>query len=104
MKKIIGLSFIIGLTGCALPTTQVATGASRPTLNIQGAPVSTILYVDGLEVGDATQYNGTTQSLLIEEGVHQVELRQGTVVLMSQKIFASNGENSKLVYKSEGIK
>lgn len=104
MKKIISLAFVISLVGCALPTTQVTTGASRPTLTVLGAPASAVLYVDGLSVGGAAQYNGSAQALLIEEGVHQVELRQGILVLMSQKIFASNGENSKLVYQSESAK
>jgi hypothetical protein len=104
MKKIIVLALAGSLVACALPTTRVTTGTSRPTLIVQGAPVNAVLYVDGLEVGSAAQYNGAAQTLLIEEGVHQVELRQGTDILMSQKIFASNGESSKFVYKAENTK
>jgi hypothetical protein len=104
MKILISLTFAASLLGCALPTTTVTTGTSRPTLTVQGAPQNTVLFVDGLEMGNAAQYNGVTQSLLIEAGTHEVQLRQGTQVLMSQKIFASAGENSKLVYKSESNK
>lgn len=104
MKKIISLAFVITIAGCSLPTTRITTGTSRPTLTILGAPDIAVLYVDGLAVGSAAQYNGSPQTLLIEEGVHQVEIRQGTLILMSQKIFTSNGENSKLVYKSENTK
>lgn len=104
MKKIIALTFAASLVACAQPTTRVSTGASRPTLAVQGAPADAVLYVDGLSMGNADQYNGVRQTLLIEEGVHQVELRRGIQVLMSQKIFASNGESSKFVYQSESIK
>jgi hypothetical protein len=100
MKKIIALAFAVSLAGCALPTTQVKTGAQRPTLVIQGAPIGVVLYVDGLTVGAANQYDGLSQKLFIEEGVHQLELRQGAQVLMSQKIFSSNGETSTLEYKA----
>lgn len=104
MKNLLALAVAACLTACAMPTTQVSTGAPRPTLIVQGAPADAILYVDGLAAGNAAQYNGVANSLLIEEGVHHVELRRGASVLMAQKIFASNGESSKLVYASESTK
>ncbi len=104
MRKIIALVFVASLAACNLPTTQVKTGALRPTLAIQGAPIGAVLYVDGLSVGVANQYDGLSQKVLIEEGVHQLELRQGTQVLMSQKIFSSNGETSTLEYKAAATK
>ena len=104
MKKIIALAIVAILAGCALPTTQVSTGTQRPTLAVKGSPAGALLYVDGLPVGEAARYDGVSQKLFIEEGVHQLELRQGGQVLMAQKIFASSGETSTLVYGTEVAK
>jgi hypothetical protein len=97
MKRILTLVAAFALAGCALPNTEVKTGAVRPTLAVQGAPAGSQLFVDGLQMGDASVYNGVTQKLFIEDGVHVVEVRHGGSVLLSQKVLASNGETSTVV-------
>ena len=104
MKKIIVLILALALTACALPTTKVNAGTARPTLTVLGAPANAVLFIDGLQIGTAANYNGKPNNLLIEEGVHRVELRQGASVLMAQQIFASGGENTKFTYNPESTK
>ena len=104
MKKLLALFLALSLTACALPTTRVNAGTARPTLTVLGAPADAMLYVDGLQIGAASHYNGAPHTLLIEEGVHRLELRQGATVLMVQKILASGGENTKFTYNPEGTK
>lgn len=104
MKKLIALLAVLSLSACALPTTQVNAGTARPTLTVIGAPADATLTVDGLSMGLAASYNGAPNTLLVEEGVHRVELRQGPNVLMAQKILATGGENTKLTYKPESVK
>jgi len=89
------------VSACALPTTEVRTGATRPALAVQGAPAGASLYLDGILIGAAAQYNGVAQKLLIEEGVHRVEVKQGQTVLLTQQIFASSGETSTVTVQSE---
>jgi hypothetical protein len=43
-------------------------------------------------MGPAAQFDGKPKVLAVLEGVHQVEIRQGTAVVYSEKTFASNGE------------
>jgi hypothetical protein len=104
MKNIIALFLALAVSACALPTTQVNAGTARPTLTVLGAPANAVLFIDGLQIGIAANYNGSPNNLLIEEGVHRVELRQGGNVLLAQKIFASGGENTKLTYNPESVK
>jgi hypothetical protein len=104
MKKLIVLFLALALSACALPTTKVNAGTARPTLTVLGAPANAVLFIDGLQIGVASNYNGAPNTLLIEEGVHRVELRQGGNVLMVQKILASGGENTKFTYNPEGSK
>jgi hypothetical protein len=92
VRNLIAWTAAILLTGCALPQTTVKTGSSQPGLIVKGAPVGSVLYVDGLMMGPATQFDGQPKVLAVLEGVHQVEVRQGTTVVYSEKTFASNGE------------
>ncbi|WP_028104627.1 hypothetical protein [Pseudoduganella violaceinigra] len=101
MKKSLTLILAIALAGCALPKTAVKTGAVRPTLAVQGAPEGAQLFVDGLPMGDASAYNGVSRKVYVEDGTHVVEVRQAGAVLLSQKIFARDGETSTVVVRAE---
>lgn len=104
MKKLIVLALMASLAGCALPTSQVHTGEARPTLAVQGAPGGAELFIDGVSAGPAAAYDGVNHKVFIEEGVHRIELRQSGQTVLTQKIFASNGETSTVVFSSEGSK
>lgn len=101
MKKLIISLSLLALTSCALPTTQVNSGAVRPTLTVLGAPANAALYIDGLLVGDAAVYGGAGKKIFVEEGLHQVQLKLSERVLYAVKVFASNGETSTVTYQAE---
>jgi hypothetical protein len=46
-------------------------------IRIQGAPRSAEVYVDGHYAGIVDEYNGTFDSLNLEPGPHEVEIRTG---------------------------
>ncbi len=79
------------LAGCTYPKTEVSTVEERPSLAIHGAPANALLYVDGLAMGPATQYDGKEQVLLLEEGTHLIEIKQGRNILYSEKAFLGSG-------------
>jgi hypothetical protein len=83
---------VTALSACALPQTTVRTGSEQPSLVVKGAPSGTVLYVDGLAMGPAEQFNGDPNVLAVLEGVHQVEIRQGSAVIYHDKVFLSSGE------------
>jgi hypothetical protein len=86
------VALLIALAACALPQTTVRTGSAQPSLVVKGAPSGTVLYVDGLPVGPAPQFDGNPNVLAVLEGVHQVEIRQGNAVIYHDKVFLSSGE------------
>jgi len=63
------------------------------TLLVKGAPTGAMLYVDGLSMGLAEQYNAAPNVLVVLQGVHQVEIRQGSNILYTEKVLASTGES-----------
>jgi hypothetical protein len=92
MREMTILAMVALLSACALPETTVRTGAAAPSLIVTGAPPGAMLYVDGLAMGSAAQYDGKPKMLAVLEGPHQVEVRQGETVVYSEKAFVGSGE------------
>jgi hypothetical protein len=90
------------LFACALPQTTVKTGSAPPTLIVKGAPANSILFVDGLAMGNAAQFDGNPKTLAVLEGTHQVEVRLGSTVVYREKAFSSGGE-SHTVTVTQGV-
>jgi len=82
----------VALAGCALPASNVTSGSTRPTLRLSGAPQGSELILDGQPVGPADRYDGSKEVLAVEEGVHWVEVRQGSTAILTKRIFAASGE------------
>ena len=104
MKYLMNLAIAATMAGCALPSTQVRSGSPRPALAVQGAPAGAQLYVDGLPAGDAAGYDGKAGKLLVEEGMHRIEVKLGGNVVHSQQVFAGAGETATVVVASENAK
>jgi uncharacterized lipoprotein YmbA len=92
LKASIAVLLALALSACALPQTTVRTGALQPGLIVQGAPSNSVLYVDGLSMGYAQQFDGKPKVLAVIEGVHTLEIHQGTTVIFHDKALFSNGE------------
>lgn len=78
--------------GCAYPEpAKVEQKENRPTIGVSGAPEGAILYVDGLLMGKANDYDGTKRVLLIERGKHLIEITsaQGKKI-HSETVFLSD--------------
>lgn len=92
MKSLVSAILALMLAACALPETAVKTGSPRPGLVVKGAPADATLVVDGLQMGPASEFDGRPKVLIVEEGLHQVEIRRAGGVVHAEKAFVSNGE------------
>lgn len=92
MKSLIVAGLLIAVAACTLPQTTVKTGAPQPALVVHGAPTGAVLFVDGLSMGPAKQFDGAPKVLVVLEGVHSVEIRQGANVIFRDKALFANGE------------
>lgn len=96
--KYLGIAALaLAVGACAMPETAVRTGSSRPQISVRGAPADAILAVDGLVMGPASVFDGNPKVLIVEEGVHQVEIRQREKAIHVEKTFVSNGETRVIV-------
>jgi hypothetical protein len=73
-----------------MPTTTVRTVDDRPTLAFKGAPEGALLYIDDLNMGTASQYNGEPRVLTIEPGTHTVRVILNNEVIYEQRIFVES--------------
>ncbi len=91
MKKLLCLVLVLFMlmVGCiSMPETRVETTDTRPQIIIKGAPQNSVLLVDGLRMGRASDYNGNPNVLRIEPGTHVISIVSETgSVLHKQKIF-----------------
>ena len=92
MKALLTLILLATLAACAFPETSFKTGASRPRLAFTNAAPDLVLVVDGVTIGPAARYDGNPGVLLVEEGVHLLELKRGGQTVHSEKVLVSNGE------------
>ena len=86
------------LQGCHYPdAAKVEQKDNRPAIGVSGAPRGAMLYVDGLEMGKASQFNGTKNVLLVESGKHLVEVKAADgKTLHSETVFLS-GTTTKIL-------
>lgn len=93
MNKIIltGAMFCLFAVGCTTyPTTKVSAVDSRPTLSFTGAPKDSILLVDNLNMGLASQYNGNPNALRVLPGTHEIQIIQDNKVIFKQTVFVES--------------
>lgn len=102
MKRVAAVALSILMGACAVPETIVKTGSSRPQLAVRGAPADSTLIVDGQSMGPASQFNGDPNVLIVEEGMHQVEIQRGGKPVHSEKAFVSNGETRTINVNAGG--
>ncbi len=90
MRKL-ALALSLAAAGCVGPTTVVRTVDTRPALAIAGAPSGTVLYVDGVAVGDPASYDGNPNVLRVEPGTHEIDIRDGSGrSLFRQRVFVES--------------
>ena len=89
--RTIALALTLAAAGCVGPTTTVRTVDTRPAIAVAGAPSGSVLYLDGVEVGDPASYDGQPNVLRVEPGTHELELRDAAGgVVFRQRVFVES--------------
>jgi len=91
MKNFLAIAALIFLSACSYPSTQTSSTNDEPTLVFEGSSPTAEVFVNGLNVGLASDYDGDPKSLIVPRGTHQLAVKDNGVTLLSQKIFVSDG-------------
>jgi len=86
------------MPGCSYPNkAKIEQQDSRPAIGVSGAPGGAMLYVDGLNMGSASRYDGKVNVLLVESGTHLIEVKSADGnVIHSEKVFLSSSTTKVL--------
>lgn len=88
MKASIAAAVVLVLSACAMPSTVTRSRDVRPAVALVGAPAGSTLFVDGLDMGPATAYDGNPAVLRLEPGTHEIVVHDASGnVVSSQKVF-----------------
>ena len=95
----IALFALLFVAACTYPKpSQIEQQDKRPAIGVSGAPADAALYVDGLDMGLASQFDGKTNVLLVESGSHLIEVKSADGrVLHSETVFLS-GSTKKVFH------
>ena len=90
MKMTLWGLLILLLGGCAMPVTTVKTIDDRPALAFKNAPEGAVLFVNGLNMGPANEYNGDPKILNVETGTHSLRITANGAVIFEQRVFVES--------------
>ena len=90
------LMLALATAGCAAPVTSVGTVDERPRLQFANARPTAVLVLDGVEVGPAAGYDGSTRTLALETGSHRIEVRDGARTLYAETVYLG-GDMTKTI-------
>lgn len=92
VRAILLLLALNGLVGCDIryPNTGVEMTDERPTIAFKGAPDGSQVFVDGVAMGPAAEFDGQ-KVLLVEAGTHVVEVRHNGAIILSESVFLGGG-------------
>ena len=71
-----------------------------PEIIVTGAPVGSIVFIDGVQIGQATANNDRSRALDVAAGPHKVEIRMGDRVVYREDTYVGLGERSIVIVKS----
>ena len=86
MKRVQIFLCLLLLAACSLPATTVRSVDARPSISIAGAGSQAELFVDGLRVGKASEFQEPNQ-LTLPPGTHKIAIIDAGRPAFEQVIF-----------------
>ncbi len=88
--KILLLGLLALLVACSSPRTSVKTDGQEGTIIFKVKPSTALVYVDGVELGKARSFNGTSKVLEVTPGTHVIEVKKEGYFTFSKKVYMSD--------------
>ena len=93
MKKLIlMLSIAFLFFGCAQPRTSVVTDGQEGAIQLKVIPGSAEVFLDGVSVGKARQFDGTSQLMKVSPGKHEIKLVASGYKEYITKVYISDSQ------------
>lgn len=67
---------------------------------VTGAPAGSLVFLDGMQTGQAAAHNDQSQVLNVAPGVHKVEIHVGDTVVYREDTYVGPGEHRVVIVLS----
>ena len=89
------------LSSCTWFGSRKPPPAPSPTeIIVTGAPVGSIVLIDGVPIGQPTANNARSHTLDVAAGAHKVEISVGERVVYREDTYVAIGERTVVIVKS----
>ena len=89
------------LSACSWFNRQKTPQPPDPTeIIVTGAPAGSLVFIDGVQVGQAAAHNDQSQVLTVAAGAHKVEIHQSDKIVYREDTYVGVGEHSVVVVRS----
>jgi len=96
LKKVSIVALVIMISACVYPSSNVVQGGKETALYFVHAPADASVFVDGVNAGLASRFDGSSAALSVTPGRHIVELRVGPTQIFRQDVYFGDGSILKL--------
>jgi hypothetical protein len=90
--KVFLLATLACLSACSWFGSRKTPVPDPTEIIVTGAPTGSIVFVDGMQIGQAATANDRTQVLNVAAGAHKVEIHMGDAVVYREDTYVGRGE------------
>lgn len=99
--RVLVLVTLASLSACSWFGSHKSHPLSDPTeVIVTGAPVGSLVFIDGAQIGQAAANNDQSQVLAVAAGTHTVEIHVGDRVVYREDTYVGRGERRFVIVKS----
>jgi hypothetical protein len=92
--RVLALIALACLSACSWFGSRRAPAPPEPTeIVITGAPVGSLVFVDGSQVGQAVVHNDQSEILKVAPGAHKVEIHLNDAIVYREETYAGPGDH-----------
>lgn len=98
--KTVGLVLLLCLSGCSWLHRRPPPLPTPPELVVTGVPPGSTLFVDGVQIGQASDGSNRSRILEVAPGPHTLEVKMGDTVAYREEAYVGMGERRTITVLS----
>jgi hypothetical protein len=91
---------LICLSACSWLHSRGAQAPEPAEIIVTGAPVGSLVFIDGVQTGRAAAHNDDSQVLNVAAGDHKVEIHMGDRVVYREDTYVGRGDHRAVIVLS----
>lgn len=98
--RVFALLTLVCLSACSWFGSRTPPLPDPTEIIVTGAPVGSLVFIDGLQTGQATAHNDHPQILNVAAGAHKVEIHKDDAIVYREDTYVGLGERRVVIVLS----